>query len=32
MKLRERGATATVTRPGLKIDLAYALARDWPAT
>ena len=30
VKLRERGASATVTRPGLKIDLAdlSALARD----
>jgi len=29
-KLRERGATATVTRPGLKIDLVdlRAMARD----
>ncbi len=33
MKLRERGANATVTRPGLQIDLAAvnALARDWPS-
>ena len=32
VKLRERGANATVTRPGLQIDLAAvnALARDWP--
>jgi metallo-beta-lactamase family protein len=33
-KLRERGATATVTRPGLKVDLStlVALARDAPST
>ena len=33
-KLRERGTTATVTRPGLQIDLASlsALARDTPFT
>jgi metallo-beta-lactamase family protein len=32
MKLREHGASATVTRPGLQIDLAgvTALAHDWP--
>jgi metallo-beta-lactamase family protein len=31
-KLRERGASATVTRPGLQIDLGNvnALAHDWP--
>jgi metallo-beta-lactamase family protein len=33
-KLRERGATATVTRPGLKVDLStlVALAHDAPST
>jgi len=33
VKLRERGAAATVTRPGLKLDLASltALARDAPS-
>jgi metallo-beta-lactamase family protein len=33
-KLRERGAAATVTRPGLKVDLStlVALARDVPST
>jgi hypothetical protein len=33
-KLRERGTNATVTRPGLQIDLASlpALARDTPFT
>jgi hypothetical protein len=32
MKLREHGASATVTRPGLQLDLAgvTALAHDWP--
>jgi metallo-beta-lactamase family protein len=31
-KLRERGASATVARPGLKLELGTlnALARDWP--
>jgi len=34
VKLRERGATATVTRPGLKVDLSTLepLARDYPST
>jgi len=33
LKLRERGVTATVTRPGLQIDLAgvKSLAHDWPS-
>jgi len=32
-KLRERGVTATLTRPGLQFDLSSlpALAHDWPA-
>jgi metallo-beta-lactamase family protein len=32
VKLRERGASATVARPGLKLELGTlnALARDWP--